>query len=165
MITVYNIMLGIDRVFFWDRSVKDWSQRFKVSGATFNRNVRDKLLTQSGRFLEQGDGAEMIVAFKSLLDRYMNMQGMEGNKSCAGTGDYFHQAYVRHGHCGTKSLLLHCTVLCSMFQRLELKIWANTPVQYRGSGLLLHTRSHSTTVKNTEITSHIQANISLKEHF
>ena len=57
--------------------------RFKVQGARFKEDVRDKFFTQRvvgawnllpGEVME----ADTIVSFKGCLDKYMNRMGIEG---------------------------------------------------------------------------------------
>lgn len=57
--------------------------------------------------------AVTIMAFKRLLERHMEVQGMEGYGSCTADEISSSRHHVQHKHWGPKGLFQCCTVPCT----------------------------------------------------
>ena len=81
-----------------------------MRGKFFAQRVVGVCNTLPGVVVEAGT----IEAFKGLLDKHMNMQGIEGYGARTGRRDEFNLASCSAQHGGPKGLFLCYTVLCSI---------------------------------------------------
>lgn len=90
--------------------------------------------------------ANIIMAFKRLLDRHLNKRKMEGHGSCTGRRDSFNLP-----SCSAKTLwskgpvhVLHCSMLYNKWHHLKLQM----------KGLSLNEKSHCVYLCNSIVLRH-----------